>query len=158
MNLILAVVLTAVVLMQGAQIPSYEDQPVIIGKVEAGSPAEKSGILAGDRIVKVAGEDVPTWERFAMVIGTRANRDVPVTVVRGDREQTFSVHPTARGDSRSGVAAARCLSVGLVDRPGRPRRGGGPQERRRDSRDRRTAHGLHARRRRPDLGQPGETD
>ena len=32
-----------------------------------------------------------------MVIGTRANRDVPVTVVRGDREQTFSVHPTARG-------------------------------------------------------------
>jgi len=97
MNLILAVVLTAVVLMQGAQIPSYEDQPVVIGKVEAGSPAEKSGILAGDRIVKVAGEDVPTWERFSMVIGTRANRDVPVTVVRGDREQTFSVHPTARG-------------------------------------------------------------
>ena len=29
MNLILAVVLTAVVLMQGAEIPSYEDQPVV---------------------------------------------------------------------------------------------------------------------------------
>ena len=97
MNLVLAVVLTAVVLMQGAEIPSYEDEPIVVGKVEAGSAAEQAGIRPGDRIIKAAGEDVATWERLPLVIGTRANRDVPVTIVRDGAEQTLSVRPTAHG-------------------------------------------------------------
>ena len=32
MNLALAVVLMAVVLMQGAEIPSFEDKPVVVGR------------------------------------------------------------------------------------------------------------------------------
>jgi regulator of sigma E protease len=97
MNLLLAVVLTAVVLMQGAEIPSYEDEPVVVGKVEAGSAAERAGIRPGDRIIKAAGEDVPTWERLPLAIGTRANRDVPITIVRDGVEQTLTARPTARG-------------------------------------------------------------
>jgi regulator of sigma E protease len=97
MNLVLAVLLTAVVLMQGAEIPSYEDEPVVVGKVEAGSAAEQAGIRPGDRIIKVAGENVATWERLPLVIGTRVNRDVPLTIVRTDAEQTLTVRPTARG-------------------------------------------------------------
>ena len=55
MNLILAVVLTAVVLMQGARSRRTEDQPVVIGKVEAGSPAEQVGHPSpAIAIVKVA--------------------------------------------------------------------------------------------------------
>jgi len=97
MNLILAVVLTAIVLMQGAEVPTYEDQQVLVGKVESASPAEQSGVRDGDVIVKVNGEDVPTWERFAMLIGTRAGRDVPITVMRDGHEETLSVRPKGRG-------------------------------------------------------------
>src|SRR6266550_6960462 len=51
MNLLLAVVLLAVVLYQGADVPAFEDQPPIVGVVAAGSPAEKSDIQPGDRII-----------------------------------------------------------------------------------------------------------
>ena len=54
MNLLLAVVLTAVVLYHGARAPLYEDQPVVVGVVTEGSPAAKAGIQPGDRIVSVA--------------------------------------------------------------------------------------------------------
>src|SRR5262249_35421206 len=42
MNLLLAFVLTAVVLYQGAEVPSFQDQPPVIGVVAANSPASKA--------------------------------------------------------------------------------------------------------------------
>jgi regulator of sigma E protease len=101
MNLALAVILTAIVLMQGADIPSYEDQPVIIGKVETGSPAEQAGLKPGDRILAVSGDEVPTWDRFAMMIGTKAHRDVRLTVLRDGHEESITVRP--RGEGRFDV-------------------------------------------------------
>ena len=53
MNLALAVILLAVVLMQGADVPEFLDRPATVGMVEAGSPAEQAGIQPGDVIVKV---------------------------------------------------------------------------------------------------------
>src|SRR5471032_1395126 len=55
MNLLLALILTAVVLYQGVEKGSYEDQPVVVGVVSNGSAAAKADIRAGDRIVTVAG-------------------------------------------------------------------------------------------------------
>jgi regulator of sigma E protease len=97
MNLALAVILMAVVLMQGAEIPSYQDEPVVVGAVETGSPASAAGIQPGDRIVRVAGDDVPTWDRFFLAVGTRADRDVDVRLLREGREQRVTVRPTAQG-------------------------------------------------------------
>jgi regulator of sigma E protease len=97
MNLALAVILMAVVLMQGAQIPSYEDKPVLIGKVEAGSAAEKAGLRAGDLITAIGGESVPTWERYYLTIGTRADRDVPITLQRDGSELRLTARPIAQG-------------------------------------------------------------
>jgi regulator of sigma E protease len=44
MNILLAVTVMALVFMQGADIPVYQDQPVVVGDVAPGSPAEKVGI------------------------------------------------------------------------------------------------------------------
>jgi regulator of sigma E protease len=41
MNLGLAVVILAIVLMQGATVPAYMDKPALVGVVQAGSPAER---------------------------------------------------------------------------------------------------------------------
>jgi len=97
MNLALAVVLTAVVLMQGADIPSFQDEPVIIGKVEAGSVAEKAGLRPQDRIIKVGRQDVPTWDAFSMAVGTKAERNVELVVLRDGREERVTVRPAATG-------------------------------------------------------------
>jgi regulator of sigma E protease len=97
MNLALAVVLLAVVLLQGAEVPSFEDKPVVVGRVEANSPAERAGIRPGDLIVRVNNEDVPTWDRFSLNIGMRANRDVTLTVVRDGREQGVTMRASSEG-------------------------------------------------------------
>ncbi len=96
MNILLALVLMWIVLMHGALVPAFLDRAAVIGAVEKGSPAERSGIRPGDRIVRVAGHAVPTWEDLSIAIGARANKDIPVDIVRGDERLTLSVTPDAR--------------------------------------------------------------
>ncbi len=93
MNVVLSLVLMAVVLMQGAQVPAFQDDPVVIGVVTPGSPAERGGVKAGDRIIKVGSRDVPTWDQFFLVIGTRANQEVVLTVLREGVETRLTVTP-----------------------------------------------------------------
>jgi regulator of sigma E protease len=93
MNIALAVVVMAAVLMQGAEVPLYQDQPPVVGAVTPGSPAEAVGIRDGDRILTVAGEATDTWEDFFLAIGTRANRDVAITVLRDGRTIPLTVRP-----------------------------------------------------------------
>src|SRR5215510_6590755 len=76
MNILLAVVVMAIVLAQGAEVPAYHDAPPVVGAVTAGSPGERAGLRRGDRILTVAGNEVDTWDRFNIEIGTRPNRDV----------------------------------------------------------------------------------
>ena len=97
MNIVLAVVVLAIVLAQGAEMPAYEDQPPVIGAVKMGSAAERGGIMAGDRIITVAGDAVPTWADLRMAIGTRANRPVAVTLDRGGNTVSLDVRPSAEG-------------------------------------------------------------
>ena len=93
MNVLLAIVLMWVVLLQGAQVPAFIDQPPVIGSVAPASPAEKGGIQRGDRIVRVSGREVSTWEDLSIAIGTKANREVPVELVRDGRTLTVRVTP-----------------------------------------------------------------
>jgi regulator of sigma E protease len=122
MNLVLAVILMAIVLMQGAQIPSYEDKPVLVGKVEAASAAERAGLQPGDIITTVADEPVPTWERYFLIIGTRADRDVPLRVIRDGKEVRIVARPVAQGRFQVGELGVLPDVHPLVNRvvPGSP--------------------------------------
>src|SRR5918993_211748 len=91
MNIILAVVVMAIVLAQGAEIPIYQDQPPVVGAVAPGSPAERGGIQRGDRILTVAGEQVDTWDDLFIAIGTRPDRDVTLTIVRDGQSRSVSL-------------------------------------------------------------------
>jgi regulator of sigma E protease len=97
MNILLAVVVLAVVLMQGADVPAYLDEPPVIGNVEKGSPAEQAGFAIGDRILTVEGDAVETWEAFDIAIGTRPNREVVVSVQRPSGISSLAVTPGSQG-------------------------------------------------------------
>ena len=96
MNIILAVVVTTGVLYQGAQVPVYEDQPPVVGSVAPDSPAAVAGIRPGDRILRVAGQEVDTWEELMFAVAPRADREIDV-VLRDDRGiRTVQVTPAAQ--------------------------------------------------------------
>jgi regulator of sigma E protease len=94
MNLILAVAVTAVVLMNGAEIPAFHSKPPVVGHVSPGTPADKGGIRAGDRIVSIAGHEVNTWEQFFVAISTRASRETPIVFDRDGKRMSIVVTPT----------------------------------------------------------------
>ena len=97
MNLVLAVVVLAAVLAQGAQVPAYRDEAPVIGGLTPGGPADMAGIRVGDRILTVAGDAVPTWDKFDIAIATRPKREVPVTLEREGQTIGVTVRPTAEG-------------------------------------------------------------
>src|SRR5918993_4235989 len=68
MNIVLAVVVSAFVLAQGAEILAYRDEPPVVGAVVPASPAEQVGLRPGDRILSVAGKRVDTWEDLLIAI------------------------------------------------------------------------------------------
>ncbi len=113
MNLILAVLVMWGVLYQGAEVPAYEQEPPVVGRVVEDSPAARAGIRVGERIVSVAGRAVETWDDLFVAVMPRAEREIPV-VVRGagGRERTLDVVPEARTEFEMGD-----LGVGPEMRP-----------------------------------------
>jgi regulator of sigma E protease len=97
MNLALALVVMAAVLYQGAHVPIFEDQPVVIGVVLPGSAGEQAGIKPGDHIIAVAGEDIENWKEFPIFVGMRANRNLPVVLVRDGKIIETRITPQSRG-------------------------------------------------------------
>ena len=100
MNLGLAVILTAVVLYQGAERLAYETRPVVVGAVTPDSPAAGAGIAPGDRITAVAGRPVATWEDFYIAVGTKPDREVQLAYLRGGNATTVSITPKTPAGSR----------------------------------------------------------
>jgi regulator of sigma E protease len=94
MNLVLAVVVMALVYYQGAQVPQFETQPVIIGTFTQDSVGEKAGLKPGDRIVSVDGKNVENWDQFSMAIVGKAKRQVSIGYVRDGRAAELMVVPT----------------------------------------------------------------
>lgn len=95
MNILLAVVVLAFVLSQGAQVKAYLDWAPVIGSVVHGSPAERAGLMRGDRILTAGGREVPTWDALNVEIATKPNRDVNLTLLRNGQTITATVRPVA---------------------------------------------------------------
>ena len=102
MNIVLALVVMAVVLYQGAQVPAFEQQPVVIGTFAPNSVAERAGLKLGDLIVSVDGKNVETWEQFSMAIVPKAKREVSIGYIRSGQLASATVVPDAQGKFEMG--------------------------------------------------------
>ena len=122
MNLLLAFVVLAFVLMKGADVPLYQSSPVVIGSVDAGSPAERVGIKPGDRIVSIDGRDIPTWDAFDFEVTPKANRPLAVVIDRRGERLTLEVTPAAYSKYELGdLGVHPVLRPQFVEvQPGRP--------------------------------------
>ncbi|HTU41181.1 MAG TPA: RIP metalloprotease RseP [Candidatus Aquilonibacter sp.] len=68
----------------------YPAEPVIVGRVEADTPAAKVGLIEGDRIVAMNGRPLDSIEAMIERLQQTKEQPVDLTVIRGD--QTLSLH------------------------------------------------------------------
>jgi regulator of sigma E protease len=87
MNILLAIFLLTAVYMVHYEYAVYLDKPAVIEGVKHDSPADRAGLLPGDRIVNVDGIENPTWEQLQPRVWLSPNQPLTVSIQRGD--QTF---------------------------------------------------------------------
>jgi regulator of sigma E protease len=115
MNIVLAVIVLAVVLAQGAHVAAYRDEAPVVGVVVRGSPAERVGLMVGDRILAVGSDSVETWEQLLMKVAMKANRDVELSVRRSGQTMTVSVRPEPEGQFEVGTLGVLPNTHPIVD-------------------------------------------
>jgi regulator of sigma E protease len=93
MNLILAVIVLAAVLMQGAAAPAYMSKPATVGVVQPGSPAEKAGVQPGDLITRLGSAEIATWEQLELAVAARPDRELEMLIVRNGQEDRLTIRP-----------------------------------------------------------------
>ena len=122
MNVVLAVGLLTVVYMVHYEYPAFVDQPGVIAYVKPNSAAAQIGVQPGDRIVRIAGVDNPTWEQIQLKVMLSPNEALPVTINRSGQtlEQVITPKPITSSEVGSaGWSPEQSIVVADVD-PGMP--------------------------------------
>ncbi|MFP4131726.1 RIP metalloprotease RseP [Thiohalospira sp.] len=73
--------------------PARPAIPPILGQVESGSPADRAGLEAGDRIVALAGEPVNGWRELVERVRGSPGEPLSLTVEDGGGERQVTVTP-----------------------------------------------------------------
>ncbi len=81
-------------------VPSYADNKgdgLLLDGVRDDSPAAKSGIKAGDKIVKMAGRDIKNISDYVFVLGEmKAGKEYEIVVARGNEKLVLKIVPAPR--------------------------------------------------------------
>lgn len=103
MNLILAVALMTAYCMIGVYRPKFQKEPAYIGGMAKGSPAEQGGLMVGDKIIKVNGTPVDTWESAFLMIGINSKQKQTITIERNGAVLEKEVIPNRETASEIGI-------------------------------------------------------
>jgi regulator of sigma E protease len=85
MNIILAVAVLTGVYMFRHEYPAYFDKQATLGWVLDNTPAQKTGLKAGDRISTLQGKSNPTWDDVRYQVLANLNGNLEMSVQRGDQ-------------------------------------------------------------------------
>jgi regulator of sigma E protease len=96
MNIALALIVMAFVLYQGAPVPAFESQPVVVGSFEEPSVARQAGVLIGDRVLAIDGEPIEDWKELSMAVAPKADRPITLEIDRGGSRKEITVTPVGQ--------------------------------------------------------------
>jgi regulator of sigma E protease len=85
--------------------------PAVFGKIVKDSPAEQAGLKAGDRVLKLDGQPIGSFQQLQRETSSRPGQLIQLQVQRGDQTLNLGVIPTHRTDSSGhsyiGIGAER---------------------------------------------------
>lgn len=114
MNMILAVLVLALVLMQGDRVLAFLSKPAVIGAVQAQSAAAAAGLQPGDEIVRINGRAISTWEELDMAVSSKPDLDVEFGVKRDGVERTVTVRPSTKEVTIRNGATFEIGTIGVL--------------------------------------------
>lgn len=82
MNVLTALAIPTVLAMMHHEVPAYLDKPALVKAVEPNSPAEKIGLQTGDLIVKIDGQENPSWRDIEDTVAVNPDSNVPISIKR----------------------------------------------------------------------------
>ncbi len=74
-----------------------------VGEVQKGSAADKAGIVVGDKIIKIAGQEVKWFEELRQVVIKNPNISLSMEVIRDKTQLTIIAIPKAKIVEEGGV-------------------------------------------------------
>ncbi len=124
MNVVLSISLFTLVFMVGIPIQALQEIPSIVGSIEEDSAAEAAGLLPGDRIIKVGGEEVEKWRDMEFVFQLSPEKPVAVELEREGLPLSTTLTPkrevsegTAYGDAGITPRLTLLISTVFADTP-----------------------------------------
>ncbi|NCO69741.1 MAG: RIP metalloprotease RseP, partial [Acidobacteria bacterium] len=92
--------------------------PAVIHGVQAGSPAERSGIRAGDRIVAINGEPVRHFYDLMKLVGANPGHEIAIAIERnGERVELRATPRDVGGVGKLGIPIPNPLVVKQLSLP-----------------------------------------
>ncbi len=81
-------------------VPDYGDVPVVVRRVEPGTPAAEAGLQAGDRVMAIGGQPVGSAEQVTQFILEHKGQPITLTVNRGGQQLDITATPRKLSDGR----------------------------------------------------------
>jgi regulator of sigma E protease len=109
--------LFAIVIMAGVYLSfGWPNLQQVVDRVDKGSPAERGGMLAGDTIVAIAGEQVGGTADVQRGIQQSGGRTITIRVRRGSGERDLRITPAAAGGTlRIGIVFGREYTLAFTE-------------------------------------------
>ena len=80
----------------------------VIDKVLEGSPAETAGIMAGDRIVSIDGNEISAWDQVSENIQASSGNEMTFVVKRDGQDMEFRLTPAFEDERGVYIMGAQC--------------------------------------------------
>jgi len=75
----------------------------VLGQVLAGGAAERAGLAAGDRVVRLDGAPLASWDALVVAVRASPGKPLRLTIERDDTTRTLEVVPDAVGPAEARV-------------------------------------------------------
>lgn len=93
----------------------FESSELYLLKIVPGSPAEKAGLKAGDRIVKIDQTEPLAWEEVLQTVKSyKGEAPLEISVLRGNESHAFRITPEMTSHMNVQGSEERRFTIGIV--------------------------------------------
>lgn len=103
LNILLAFLIWTGIIIMGEQKEEWLTRPAQVEYVTPGGPGDKAGILPGDTITAINGQEMPDWETMMYYVATNPRDEMTLLIKRGDT--SFTARTTPFEDPQNGIGS-----------------------------------------------------